>query len=672
MSKRKNEEDYGNSKVRQRATKKDCDVSKLDEDDLNSMRCEDCEYTENESRAYCNGVCNKTHEGKLRLCNRYILKANSKGNSPYLCKDHQAPNGEAVFEKDGEFKIRLVIIGNDVSYKGEHGHSHEYTVELCGKNRFLKKQEKKHEYDLKMENLKNLPKALEEVIVSDLTDDEIFSLFLKEEDNSLKVTLLSYYAERKKMPIGRAISQRVAQFQPLQVNGEIVLTSENLAKRALKFMLKNDIKPELSEIDKRNYKIDELISILALCTISPFVFKKFVEKTGMLSKKSFSYDYMLYYILHLFVIGYSGPIDNLPKALKYVYSCITLSNEEFIAIFWKFMRICDYQDSFDRPKIEIYKFFAEEKFDLKSGLEINTEYYGYSPESMQDRIKTYGYYAYPQQEFDLSDQEKKDRLDLVWLKKNVFSDCGDRSEWKENSERIIYTESRDKSLTSNQYFKRKMTSLGYPKECLGVMELEEYKNYYYYIDKTKFAELTNDREFMSDISKKRKRILSRDIGSIDPSIIGINSLFVDGWPLCLTEEGNPQYDEDSGTPPYLIGILLNSPEIIEYLKIWTHDNGIQFHAPKKLEETPPVPENSSLGLFTNPSEHVSIENWIKFKAMQLGESKLSLNDEEAENLKSILNNERYLVFELFDPEKKLQKLWNSWLQLLRTFIGYDI
>ena len=138
--KRKKEQDSGNLQVRQRQTRKDCNVSKLDKDDLNSMRCEDCEYTENKSRAYCHGVCNKTHEGKLRLCNRYI-NANSERNSPYLCKDHQTQTDEVV---KGEFKVRIVIIGNDVSYEGEHGH--EYTVELCGKNRFLKKQEKKHEY----------------------------------------------------------------------------------------------------------------------------------------------------------------------------------------------------------------------------------------------------------------------------------------------------------------------------------------------------------------------------------------------------------------------------------------------------------------------------------------------------------------------------------------------
>ena len=187
-----------------------------------------------------------------------------------------------------------------------------------------------------------------------------------------------------------------------------------------------------------------------------------------------------------------------------------------------------------------------------------------------------------------------------------------------------------------------------------------------------------DKEFMSAISQTMTGILENDLpnerkhsGTIEPSIIEINSLFVDGWPLCLTEEGDPQYDEHSGTPPYLIGILLNSPEIIEYLKIWTHANGIQFHAPKKFEENSPIPDNSSLGLFTNPSEHVSIKNWIEFKEIQLGESKLMLNDEEAENLKRILNK-RYLGFELFDPENKLQPLWDSWLQSLRTFIGCDI
>jgi hypothetical protein len=78
----------------------------------------------------------------------------------------------------------------------------------------------------------------------------------------------------------------------------------------------------------------------------------------------------------------------------------------------------------------------------------------------------------------------------------VFSDRSDRSDrsgWKDNRELIIYTESGNSPLLSNQYFKRKMTSLGYPEECLGLMELEEFNVLFknYYIDKKKFAELTS-------------------------------------------------------------------------------------------------------------------------------------------------------------------------------------
>ena len=709
----------------QRKTTKDCNVSKLDKDDLNSMRCEDCEYTENKSRAYCHGVCNKTHEGKLRLCNRYI-NANSERNSPYLCKDHQ----KAVFEKKGEFKIQIVIKNNDVSYKGEHGH--KYTVELCGKNRFLEKQEKKHTYDMKTENLEKLPEEVQDkILLSDITDEELLDrIFLGEEDNIRKMSMLSYYTTIKGDQIGRLISQRVAQFQPLQVDGETVLTREDIAKMAIKFMLENDIKPE-HNIAKKEYDVSELMSILAMCTTSPCVFKKFVEKTGMLSEqlKRTPYNYLLHSIIELFKIP--GLVTgDVPNALKYVYSCLTttttttttLSNEEFISIFWKFLRICDDRDDFDRLKIEIYKFFAEklveQKVDLTEVSRLDHKYIsnsyiyeGYSPESMQDRIKTYGYYAYPQQEFNLSEQEKKNRLDLKWLKENVFSYY--RSDWVNFFQKIIYTDLYEKPLLTNQYFRRKMASLGYPVECLG------WKN----IDPKSFEELTNDREFMSSISKNRTEMVisnerkyssssssssdsssssgdssnsssgdsssgdssnsisndssnsssgDRSSVSIDSSIIGINSLFVDGWPLCLTEEVAPPYGEESGTAPYLFGIVLNSPEIIKYLKIWTQDNYIQFHAPKNFKENSPIPKNSSLALFNNPSEQVSIKNGIEFKEKQVGESELKLNDEDAKNLERILNSNRYLGFELFDPENKLQPLWDSWLHSLRTFIGYDI
>jgi len=157
--KRKKNQTGGSPNTRQRETITDCDVSN-NEGNLNSMKCEDCEYTDDESRAYCNGVCNKIHEGKLRLCNRYI-KANSEENYPYLCTDHQTQTVETVFEV-GEFKVSIVINGNDVSYQGEHGH--KYTVEFCGKNRFLVNP--------------NNPEASKDAIVSDLTDDEISLLLL--------------------------------------------------------------------------------------------------------------------------------------------------------------------------------------------------------------------------------------------------------------------------------------------------------------------------------------------------------------------------------------------------------------------------------------------------------------------------------------------------------------
>jgi hypothetical protein len=93
----------------------------------------------------------------------------------------------------------------------------------------------------------------------------------------------------------------------------------------------------------------------------------------------------------------------------------------------------------------------------------NPIYFTYSKEAVRDIIDTYGYHAYPQQEVKLTEQEKKDRLDPGWLQRNVFT--YDDGEWKfDVASWISY-----KTQTDIGYFKRKMISLGYPKECLDVI-----------------------------------------------------------------------------------------------------------------------------------------------------------------------------------------------------------
>ncbi len=66
------------------------------------------------------------------------------------------------------------------------------------------------------------------------------------------------------------------------------------------------------------------------------------------------------------------------------------------------------------------------------------------------------------------------------------------------------------------------------------------------------AQVKCQQLLMSEIVQKRNDILKSDInlerqfvGSIDEIIIEMNSITVYNWPLFLSEEGDPNFDENS-------------------------------------------------------------------------------------------------------------------------------
>jgi hypothetical protein len=466
-----------------RITILDCDESK--KDTRNTMRCDMCEYTQDDSHIYCNGICNKPNNGKLRLCNIYTK---SCSDQPYFCWHHNNQKNGNGFQVDG-IEVRIYIDQDSVKYYVYDDENNRYTEKtegIDGKNRFLI-----HKYDLKTENLRNLPEILETQIYSGITDDEMFiNIFL--EDSMEKAR---YYAQRKKRStIEQAISERVAQFQPVKIDN-INVTSKNLAIMALRFMLGHDIQPDPT-IAKTVYNKDQLLRILTMCSTSE-VFRTFVEQTKMLSRHPYP-DILTDIIIKQTTIEQYG--NELLEPLKYVFSCISPPNDDIIPIvFLKFLFICN-SINFDDAR-EIYKFFAEQKISFTQ--DVYEHYYYedysghihllYSKEAIQDIIDTYGYYAYPRQEVILKEEEKKDRLDPGWLQRNVFTYDDGKWELKDRFPQICYY-----SRTNIGYFKRKMISLGYPEECLGVMSHVSRGNVYY-IKKDKFKEIDEYRSIIQSL-----------------------------------------------------------------------------------------------------------------------------------------------------------------------------
>ena len=114
----------------------DCDAAK--KDTRNPIKCEPCEYTEDESRVYCNGICNKTKNGKLRLCNVYINSGTDQV-IPYFCWHHEHQKSGNKFTIEG-IEVKASIGEGSVFYfiVDENNRDIKQTVVIDGKNRLLK------------------------------------------------------------------------------------------------------------------------------------------------------------------------------------------------------------------------------------------------------------------------------------------------------------------------------------------------------------------------------------------------------------------------------------------------------------------------------------------------------------------------------------------------------
>jgi len=163
--------------------------------------------------------------------------------------------------------------------------------------------------------------------------------------------------------------------------------------------------------------------------------------------------------------------------------------------------------------------------------------------------------------------------------------------------------------------------------------------------------------------------MSRDLhnerefaGGIDNTILQLNSLIFDGLPLFLSEEGDPNFDTNSGTPPYIVGVMLNRPECMAHLLKWAEQNRFAI-----VKDGFPTPNEttSTVSITSNPLNAVSIANWTKFKSMQLGEKYLQLSDEEAKVLTKILSKQ-YVAISIEDWEGKFKDLWPK---LLKMFLN---
>tara|TARA_B110001450_G_C17639114_1_gene488578 strand:- start:437 stop:997 length:561 start_codon:yes stop_codon:yes gene_type:complete len=175
---------------------------------------------------------------------------------------------------------------------------------------------------------------------------------------------------------------------------------------------------------------------------------------------------------------------------------------------------------------------------------------------------------------------------------------------------------------------------------------------------------------MSEIVQKRNNILKSDIdlerkfaGSIDEIIIEMNSITVNNWPLFLSEEGDPNVDEYSGTPPYILGVMLKNTNFINFVGDWANVHGFAFRwIDDKIPPTEPI---SSVIISNNPLLDVSINNWIEYRSMQLGEKSLELTDKESTALKKILE-QHYVVLSVEDWENKCKDLWKNLRDMLQN------
>ena len=79
-----------------------------------------------------------------------------------------------------------------------------------------------------------------------------------------------------------------------------------------------------------------------------------------------------------------------------------------------------------------------------------------------------------------------------------------------------------------------------------------------------------ERLFMSSIVARRTNLMYRDMqneisfsGDIENNtVMQLNGLLASKLPLFLSEQGDPNFDAHSGTPPYIMGVMLNRPDII--------------------------------------------------------------------------------------------------------------
>jgi hypothetical protein len=342
----------------------------------------------------------------------------------------------------------------------------KYAVSVEEGNRYLQ-----HAYTLGDADLKKLPDdTLHHIHGYRLTDDEIFTHIFTEGGTLSPSEWLSIYADRKKMSIIRAISKRVAEFQPI---GEI-LNCKQLAIYALSFMRRHNLTPELEESDKHEYKMPELLEILAMCGTLPR-FKIFVDKTKMLSKQlnKTPFSHILTDIIR--EVDWIRYMDdgryayNLFESLKYVLEQANLSNEDKVGTFWSFLRMCDFRTNFDQDKIKIFKLFDDQSLNFNITIDIRHNL-GYSPGRMKDKIETYRYHAHPvHSEKELTDKEIEDRSDMKWVV-GAFSSYQGEVYVTKLSEAILIDNATNVTrfqLVPYDYFRRKMTSLRYPNECLS-------------------------------------------------------------------------------------------------------------------------------------------------------------------------------------------------------------
>lgn len=174
----------------------------------------------------------------------------------------------------------------------------------------------------------------------------------------------------------------------------------------------------------------------------------------------------------------------------------------------------------------------------------------------------------------------------------------------------------------------------------------------------------DDREFMQNIQDRLVSLMRVDIlkerwgsGNFDRYGIDINSLrTASGWPMLITEDGDPSYDANSGTPAFILGVM--HKHCLSRILRWCMKKGYTIFSDYNEHEANSIREykenrytkNALVFYSGSPYDTVSIQNWIGFVGrdgsvhepnMLAGESNLKLTKEEATRLKTIVE-ERYV------------------------------